>query len=183
VQGDADGTLLSFTNGTASTKLVTGVMTIGGAIVSNTSATTVTPATTASTPLTTTTTKAKIYLGSNDNFTVNNSGATVYGNSGYEIITIAVGISGVTLDQNIERINFSGTSSAYAFKQTGNKINIYNTSGSTLIATAPVQGDTDGTIIGFSNGNASALLSAGVMTVGGATVSSTAAGAIVPVLK
>jgi len=91
-------------------------------------------------------------------------------------------MSGIILDQNIERINFSGTASAFAFKQTGNKINIYNASGSILIATAPVQGDADGTIIGFSNGNASAVLSGGVMKLGGVTVSSAAAAVIVPVL-
>jgi hypothetical protein len=72
-------------------------------------------------------TKTKYYMGSgNDILTVSNSGATVYGNSGYDTVTIADGISGITLDQNVERINFSGTASSYAFKQTGNKINIYS---------------------------------------------------------
>jgi hypothetical protein len=46
-----------------------------------------------------------------------------------------------------------------------------------------LQGDADGTIIGFSNGTASAMLTGGVMSVGGATVGSAVAGLIAPVLK
>jgi hypothetical protein len=121
-------------------------------------------------------------MGNNDKFTIVNSGASVYGGPGYDTVTISDGISGVTIDQNVERINFSGTASSYAFKQTGNKINIYNSSGATLIATAPVQGDSDGTVLGFSDGTASALLSGGVMTLGGKTVSSTSAGVVAPTL-
>ena len=52
-----------------------------------------------------------------------------------------------------------------------------------LLVTVPVQGDTDGTDLGFSDGSATVLLSAGVMTLGGATVSSTAATAVTPTLK
>ena len=118
-----------------------------------------------------------------DKFTASNSGITIYGGPGNDTVTIADGISGVVLDQNVERLNFSGTASSYSFKQTGNKINIYNTGGTTLIASIPVQGDTDGTVLSFSNGTASALLSGGTMTLGGATVSPATAGGVVPTLK
>jgi hypothetical protein len=121
-------------------------------------------------------------MGTDDRFTASNSGITIYGGPGYDTVIISDGISGVTLDQNVERINFSGTASSYAFKQTGNKINIYNASGSTLIATVPVQGDSDGTVLGFSDGTASALLSDGVITLGGKTVSSASAGVVTPTL-
>jgi len=90
---------------------------------------------------------------------------------GYYVVTIAVGVTGVILDQNIERINFSGASSSYKFKQTGNIINVYDTADN-LIVKVPVQGDIDGTVLGFSDRTASALLSGGVMTLGGKTVSS-----------
>jgi len=176
VQGDTDGTLLSFNNSIASALLSdVGIMTLGGATVKSTAATSLTPATT-STQSTTGSTKAKIFMGVDDSFTVSNSNATIYGNTGNDAVTISSGISNVTFDQNIERINFSTASSSYAFRQTGNMINIYDQSGVTLIAKAPVQGDADGTVLAFSNVTASTLLGiTGVMTLGGATVSSSAA--------
>ena len=135
------------------------------------------------TPTTTNATKAKIYLGLDDSFTISNSGATVYGSAGNDTVTIASGTSNVTLDQNVDRINFASSSSSYQFKQTGNKINVYNVTGTTLLVTVPVQGDTDGTVLGFSDGYASAKLTAGVMILGGATVSTSAPGALTPKLQ
>jgi hypothetical protein len=171
VQGDSDGTLLSFSNGTASVTLSGGVMTVGGATVSSTAATTLTPTTTANTPVPTTATKAKVYLGTDDNFSISSSGSTLYGGTGNDAVTIAAGKSAVILDQNVERINLPGAAGGYSFKQTGNKINVYDAGGVTLLVTVPVQGDADGTVLGFSDGSiVSALLAGGVMTVGGITV-------------
>jgi hypothetical protein len=183
VQGDSDGTILSFSNGIASATLSGGVMKLGGATVSSATATAITPTTTISSPTTATTTAAKVYLGTNDIFTVSNSGTTLYGGSGIDLVTISAGMYGVILDQNVERINLSDASNNYAFKQTGNRINVYNASGTTLLVSAPVQGDNDGTVLAFSNGSASVLLSSGVMTLGGATVSSTVSSTLAPTLK
>lgn len=122
-----------------------------------------------------TTTKARIYLGVDDTFTVSNSGATVYGGAGADVVTITNGVSAVVLDQNIEQVVFSSSSSTYAFQQTGNKINIYDATGTTLLVSIPVQGDADGTLFTFSDGTVSALLSGGIMTLGGVTVSATTA--------
>jgi hypothetical protein len=82
-------------------------------------------------------------------------------------------MSEIILDQNVDRINFSEVSSNYTFKQTGNKINVYDVSGTTLLVTVPVQGDVDGTVLAFSNETASARLLNGVMTLGVKTVTST----------
>jgi hypothetical protein len=170
VQGDSDGTQLSFSNGTATARLTAGIMTLGEAAVSAT-ATPLAPILTTGTPTPATATKAKVFLGNDDIFTVSNSGAIVYGSSGVDTVTIAAGISGVTLDQNVERLTLPGTADSYTFKQTGNKLNIYDASGVTKIVTIPVQGDADGTLLSFDNGStASALLANGVMTVGGKTV-------------
>jgi hypothetical protein len=170
VQGDSDGTILSFSDGSAAAQLTSGIMTLGSATVSTT-ATALTPTLTATTPTTTTTTSAKVYLGNNDSFTISSSGTTLYGGSGIDTVTIAAGVTGVKLDQNVERINLPGSADSYTFKQTGNKINIYDTSGVTQIVNVPVQGDADGTILGFSDGAVSAMLTGGVMTVGGKTIS------------
>jgi hypothetical protein len=164
-------------------------MTLGGATVSSVSASSLAPTainsivrTPYSPTMTATNTTAKIYLGSDDTFTVNNSGATLYGSSGNDAVTIVAGMSNVILDQNVERINLSGTAGSYTFKQTGNKINVYDTTGAMLIVAAPVQGDTDGTLLGFSDGTASVLLSGGVMTLGGKIVSAGTPSALAPTL-
>ena len=126
------------------------------------------------------TTKAKVYMGFDDSYTVSNSGTTLYGGAGKDVITIANGVSGVNLDQNVEQIVFQAASSSYTFKQTGNKINVYDASGITLLMSVPVQGDADGTVFSFSDGSASALLlSGGVMKLGSETVSATKATAII----
>jgi hypothetical protein len=183
VQGDSDGTLVSFSNGMASAALSGSVMKLGGATVPSDTAGAITPVTTPNATAVRTGTTARIYLGSDDIFIVTNSGATLYGGSGSETVTISSGVSGVILDQNVDRINFSGASNSYAFKQTGNKINTYSAAdASLLLVSAPIQGDSDGTVLSFSDGKASTRLSGGVMTLGGATVSSTSASVIVPIL-
>jgi hypothetical protein len=183
VQGDTDGTLFSFSNGMASAKLTGGVMNLGGATVKSSTPSALTPATATSTASTTNVSTAKVFLGADDSFTVSNSGTILYGNTGKGVVTIAPGISGVMLDQNIGQINFAGAVNSYAFKQTGNMVNVYNALGTLLLVKVPVQGDTDGTILSFSDGMASAKLTGGVMTLGGKTVSSSAPTTLSPALK
>lgn len=134
-------------------------------------------------PVVNNTTKSKTYLGAGDDYlNISTSGTTVYGNSGNDTITITDGITNITLDQNVERINLTRSVDSYTFKQTGNKINAYDATGAALLVTVPVQGDKDGTVFGFSDGSASALLANGIMTLGGATVSPTAPGKLTPIL-
>ena len=130
-----------------------------------------------------TTSKSKIYMGADDVFLAGNSGLTLYGGAGNDTVTIATGVSGINLDQNVDRVNLLGTTGTYTFKQTGNKINVYDAAGTSLLVSVPVQGDADGTVIGFSDGAASALLSGGIMTLGGATVSTSSAVTVTPTLK
>ena len=175
VQGGSNGTVLAFNNGTAtaSAKLANGVMTLGTQTVSSGDATLPNVATTPGTTLSITisTSKAKVYLGADDNFTVSNSGITLYGNTGNNEITITGGVTGVILDQNIERINFAGALGNYAFKQTGNIVNVYPAGGDLIVVKVPVQGDSDGTILAFNNGNYSVQLAGGIMTLGGVAIS------------
>jgi len=175
VQGDADGTVLSFSNGSASAKLSAGVMTLGGASISGVSSGAVSPTLTSNPATPTAPSTAKVYLGLNDSFTLNSSGTTLYGNTGIDKVTLALGVSSTVLDQNVDEVVFLNTSGSYAFKQTGNKINVYDSTGSSLLVSAPVQGDADGTLLSFVNGMASARLAGGVMSLGTATVSSGAA--------
>jgi len=87
-------------------------------------------------------------------------------------VTITGGVTGVILDQNIERINFAGALGNYAFKQTGNIVNVYPAGGDLIVVKVPVQGDSDGTILAFNNGNYSVQLAGGIMTLGGVVISS-----------
>ena len=183
VQDDTDGTLFSFSNGIASAKLAGGIMTLGGAAVNSNAPGVLTPVTTSSTQSTSSVTKAKVYLGTDDSFTVNNSGVTLYGGAGNDVVTVFPGMSGIILDQNIDRINLFGASSGYAFRQTGNKINVYDASGMTLLISVPVRDTADGTVLSFSNGKASAKLTASVMTLGGVAVNSSAASVLSPALQ
>ena len=121
---------------------------------------------------------AKVYLDSGDNFTLS-SAATVYGSTGTEKVVVNSGVTGITIDASVERVDLSGASSAYTFKQAGNTLQVY--SGTTLVATTTVQDDTNGSQLVFSNGSVDVkMATGGTMTLGGATVSSSAAAAVTP---
>ncbi len=115
---------------------------------------------------------AKVYLDSGENFTLANS-ATVYGSTGSEKVTIASGVSGIITDQNIERVVFSGGVADYKYKQEGNTLKVYDSAGTTLLATMPLQGDSDGTAMEMSGSTYNATLVSGVMKIGGSTIGST----------
>jgi len=121
---------------------------------------------------------AKIYLDSGDNFTVASNNSTVYGTTGTESVTINSGVTGTVLDQNTETVVFNGATSAFTYQQAGNTLKVY--SGANLVATIPAQDDANGTLMTFTDGTVSAKLTSGVMNLGGAAVSSTAAGAVTP---
>lgn len=111
---------------------------------------------------------ASVYLSSGESFTISNNNASVYGGGGTEVLTVSSGLTGTNIDQNIERVVLGGASSSYTYQQQGNQLVVY--SGSSQVAIVPLQQDTDGTLLTFSNGTVSAKVSASGMTFGGATV-------------
>ncbi|MBV5309223.1 Calx-beta domain-containing protein, partial [Chromatium okenii] len=119
---------------------------------------------------------AKVYLDAADTtFTLSNA-ATVYGAAGDQKLIVNEGVTGVVVDQLVERVDLPGSFADFTYKQAGNGLQVYD--GTTLIATIPLQAD--GTQIVTSAGSVLASLTAGVMTLGGSTVSDVAAGAVVP---
>ena len=119
------------------------------------------------------------YLDVDDiSWNISNNGTTVYGQTGTEQIVIDAGVTGVVTDQNVERVDMAGAAADFTYLQQGNQLLIYT--GGVLTATVPLQIDTDGTQLVFSDGSVEAVLDAGVMTLGGATVDATTAGAVVP---
>ncbi len=124
---------------------------------------------------------AKVFLDAGDSFKISTNNVSVYGSSGKESVTVDTGVTGTVFDQNTENVVLPGASSTYKFAQAGNQVRVYDSTGATLLATIPVQGDADGTVMDFSDGSAPAILSSGVMKLGGSTVSSTT-GVVAPTL-
>ena len=122
---------------------------------------------------------ATTYLDIGDtDFIVANNDTTVYGQEGTENIIINTGVTGIVTDQNVERVDLAGAAADFTYLQQGNQMGVY--SAGVLVATIPLQGDTDGTQVVFTDGSVEAILTAGVMTLGGTTVDGTTAGAVVP---
>ena len=121
-----------------------------------------------------------VYLESNGHVSLSSTALQVFGTPGQEAVTLLAGAAGVTVDQNIDTIFLPGTVAGYFFQQTGNRLNVF--SGSELLLRMTVQSDADGTLLSFADGMASAAIQGGVMQLGGAPVSSTAATALAPAL-
>jgi Ca2+-binding RTX toxin-like protein len=126
---------------------------------------------------------ANVFLTSGQTYNAATTGDVIFGtNSAADTVNIFPNVTGLVLDQNIETVQLTGAASDYRYKQSGNQLEVYAADGTTLITTAPLQGDADGT--GFQFGSSavvSAVLSnTGVMTLGGSTVSATTVGAVTP---
>jgi len=112
---------------------------------------------------------AKTYLSTGDtNFLIANTDEMVFGQSGMESVFIRSGVSDITMDQNTERIAFEGAVGSFTYQQAGNQLLLFSNGIKT--ATIPIQND--GTELIFSDGSVNALLTLGVMTLGGTVVSS-----------
>jgi len=111
--------------------------------------------------ITDTSTKAKVFLGTDDRFTISNSGATIYGGQGYDTVTIASTAKNVVLNQAIDQINIPDATTDYTFTQSGVVLSMNGKNAETIFSTT-VQYDSDGTILSFSD----ALISASLSTSG-----------------
>lgn len=118
---------------------------------------------------------AKIYLDNGEGFIIASPNAIIYGSSGNENVTINSSVTGVTTDQNIEKVIFGGAIGDYKFKQAGNTLMVYGLDGVTSYAVMPLQGDSDGTQMQFGASTYDAKLTSGVMKLGGSTVGDTIA--------
>lgn len=122
---------------------------------------------------------AKLFLDPNDsNLGVYSGTSNVYGSSGIESIILDSGVTNVTIDANVEGVQFSGELSTYTFKQTGNRLEVYASNGTTLISKIGLQGDSNGTQLTFTDGVFDAKYAPAVsslnLMIGGQTVSSSA---------
>ena len=140
---------------------------------------------TVATPITPSgTTKAKIFLGSGgDIFTVNSSGTTLVANSGTDAVKLGSGVSDITTDANIERIELAGKFADYKFGiVAGSGVQIQSVMGS-VICTIPSLNQSatlafsDGSATLAQTGGAAFSLSGTALTTTQATVAATLNGA------
>lgn len=96
---------------------------------------------------------ASVFLELNETgVVVANDNEKVFGQQGHEGIIILAGVTGVTLDQNVEQITLSGDMAGYTFEQQGNQLHILD--GGSRVVSFPVQADDDGTRLVFDNDTA-----------------------------
>lgn len=121
---------------------------------------------------------ANVFLDSTDtNYEIGNNNTKVFGATGSQKVTLKAGVTGVTLDANVEGVVFVGATTDYKFKQVGAGVEIYAADGTTLIAKT---GSVEATVpLTFANGTVDAKVGASGLTIGGTVITATAA-AVVP---
>ena len=120
---------------------------------------------------------ADIFLNSGESLTLSPFGASRYfGNTGTETVGITAAVTAATFSQTIEKLELPGASTSYLFQQAGNQLKVFT--GATLVATITLQGDADGTLIKFADGEVSGKVSAAGMTLGTGTVPAAAPGSV-----
>jgi hypothetical protein len=97
---------------------------------------------------------------------------TVFGNTGTETVGINTGATNVRVEGTVEVVALPGAPSAFTYRAEGNNLVVF--SDGVQIARIIVQDDANGTVINFNGGSVTANVGAGGLTLGGATVPTTA---------
>jgi Ca2+-binding RTX toxin-like protein len=123
----------------------------------------------------------KTYVTGNSTLTVSDNDTTVVGDAaanGTQTIKIASGVTGVTTDSNIDRVDVAGNLADFRFVTTAAGTQIQNAAG-TVVATIPSLNGTTaapGTaVVAFADGSANLVQSATGFALGGQAIGSTAA--------
>jgi hypothetical protein len=109
---------------------------------------------------------AKVFLAADSKFPIaDHARAQVYGAAGFETLALH-GAPSVTVDQNVERVEFPGGLNGYSFQAQGNQV-LVKQNGVTIAAVA-AQDDGNGTRLAFADGAADLkIVGLGAMTLGG----------------
>lgn len=98
---------------------------------------------------------ARIFLEPNDtSYIISDPGAKLYGHKDAPVaptITILPTAVGAEVDQQVGRVNLGGNIEDFAFKSTGNVLQVFDAAGNLLVS-IPVQDDADGTALGTNDG-------------------------------
>lgn len=116
----------------------------------------------------------KVFLGANDTFTASNNGLQVFGAAGgSEKLLIANGVTGVTTNAEIERIELAGAQASYKFAITASGILVTDGATGTVVATIPSLNQA--ATVAFSDGSASLVQTGGTTaTLGAVALTATA---------
>jgi hypothetical protein len=99
---------------------------------------------------------AKLFLESTDtSYKVSSNNTTVFGATSDQAVIIDGSLTGIVLDANVERVQFTGSTTDYKYKQVGTDLEIYNAAGA-LVTKVGLQDDTTGTQLTFANGTVKA---------------------------
>ena len=92
------------------------------------------------------------------NYTLNQSGVSIYGNSGIESVTLVSGDRNETIDANVEKVILPGLVSNYAWSTQSGNITVFDATHN-LVATIGVGRASSGTTLSFSDQTLNAQLS------------------------
>ena len=135
-----------------------------------------------------------LLLSLGQNYTLNQSGVSIYGNSGIESVTLVSGDRNETIDANVEKVILPGLVSNYAWSTQSGNITVFDATHN-LVATIGVGRASSGTTLSFSDQTLNAQLSnagivvhnasgqvvqSGGLVSGGSTTSSASSSPIIP---
>jgi len=125
---------------------------------------------------------AKVFFGAGDAYRVLGNSTTTYGVAGgpADSVLIESSARGVSVNGNVDRVDFAGSMADFRFRAGfGANMSVFAADGTTLLVTIALQSDVDGTQLVFADGGVDAIYNAGILGVGGVTITGTA-GAITP---
>lgn len=99
---------------------------------------------------------AKVFLDPGDTFNIVEPNVSLFGTTGTETVVIESTAMGTVLDSNVEEVRFGGNLANFQFAQLGNSVRVYDSTGTTLLVTVPLQ--QDGTDLTFTDQTVSATL-------------------------
>ena len=135
-----------------------------------------------------------LLLSLGQNYTLSQSGVSIYGNSGIESVTLVSGDRNETIDANVEKVILPGLVSNYAWSTQSGNITVFDATHN-LVATIGVGRASSGTTLSFSDQTLNAQLSnagivvhnasgqvvqSGGLVSGGSTTSSASSSPIIP---
>ena len=135
-----------------------------------------------------------LLLSLGQNYTLSQSGVSIYGNSGIESVTLVSGDRNETIDANVEKVILPGLVSNYAWSTQSGNITVYDAMHN-LVATIGIGRASSGTTLSFSDQTLNAQLSnagivvhnasgqvvqSGSLVSGGSTTPSASSSPIIP---
>ena len=105
-----------------------------------------------------------LLLNAGQNYTLSQSGVTIYGNVGNETVTLVAGDHNESIDSHVEKVVLPAQASSYSWTTQSGNISLYDAS-HTLVATIGVERTVSGTNLTFSDQTLNVQISSGGISV------------------